>query len=49
MGKGKSGKIRASHILVEKHSKAVELIRKIVEDGEDFLFVGTKKQAKENC
>ena len=36
MGKGKSGKIRASHILVEKHNKAVELIRKIVEDGDDF-------------
>jgi parvulin-like peptidyl-prolyl isomerase len=39
MGKGKSGKIRASHILVEKHSKAVELIRKIVEDGDDFAKI----------
>jgi parvulin-like peptidyl-prolyl isomerase len=39
MGKGKSGKIRASHILVEKHGKAVELIRKIVEDGEDFAKI----------
>jgi parvulin-like peptidyl-prolyl isomerase len=39
MGKGKSGKIRASHILVEKHSKAVELIRKIIEDGDDFAKI----------
>jgi len=37
MGKGKSkaGKIRASHILVEKHSQALEIIRKISE-GADF-------------
>jgi len=34
-GKGKAGKVRASHILVDKHSKAVEIIRKIAE-GEDF-------------
>ncbi|MCK4483511.1 MAG: peptidylprolyl isomerase [Candidatus Thorarchaeota archaeon] len=35
MGKGKAGKVKASHILVDKHSKAVEIIRKIAE-GEDF-------------
>ena len=37
MGKGKSkaGKVRASHILVEKHSQALEVIRKIAE-GADF-------------
>ncbi len=28
--------MRASHILVDKHSQAVELIRKITVDGEDF-------------
>jgi parvulin-like peptidyl-prolyl isomerase len=39
LGKGKKGKIRASHILVEKHGKAVELIRKIIEDGEDFAKI----------
>ncbi len=39
MGKKKKasgGKMRASHILVEKHSQAVELIRRITEEGEDF-------------
>ena len=40
MAKGKPGKVRASHILVEKHSKALEIISKIKE-GEDF-----KKMAK---
>ena len=35
MGKGKAGKVKASHILVDKHSNAVEIIRKIAE-GEDF-------------
>ncbi|MEE9353674.1 MAG: peptidylprolyl isomerase [Candidatus Thorarchaeota archaeon] len=34
-GKGKAGKVRASHILVDKHSKAAEIARKIAE-GEDF-------------
>jgi len=34
-GKGKAGKARASHILVDKHNSAVEIIRKIAE-GEDF-------------
>ena len=35
MGKGKAGKIRASHILVEKHSQALALISRINE-GDDF-------------
>ena len=36
MGKGgKAGKIRASHILVKKHSQALEIISRIRE-GEDF-------------
>ncbi|MHA2377866.1 MAG: peptidylprolyl isomerase [Candidatus Thorarchaeota archaeon] len=36
MGKGgKAGKVRASHILVEKHGKALEIIGRIRE-GEDF-------------
>lgn len=35
MSKGKGGKVRASHILVDKHSKALEIISKIRE-GEDF-------------
>lgn len=35
MGKGKAGKVRASHILVDKHSQALEIIRKI-QEGEDF-------------
>ncbi len=34
--KGKGGKMRASHILVDKHSKAVELIQRITEEGDDF-------------
>lgn len=33
--KGKGGKIRVSHILVEKHSQALEIIQKI-SDGADF-------------
>ncbi len=35
MAKGKAGKVRVSHILVEKHSRALEIISKIRE-GEDF-------------
>ncbi|MFW9927691.1 MAG: peptidylprolyl isomerase [Candidatus Thorarchaeota archaeon] len=35
MAKGKAGKVRASHILVDKHSQALALISKIRE-GEDF-------------
>jgi parvulin-like peptidyl-prolyl isomerase len=35
MAKGKAGKVRASHILVDKHSQALALINKIVE-GADF-------------
>ena len=35
MAKGKAGKIRASHILVDKHSQALVLISKIAE-GADF-------------
>lgn len=35
MSKGKGGKIRASHILVDKHSQALALITRIAE-GEDF-------------
>ncbi len=35
MAKGKAGKIRASHILVDKHSQALALISRIAE-GEDF-------------
>jgi peptidyl-prolyl cis-trans isomerase C len=35
MAKGKVGKVRASHILVDKHSQALALISKIAE-GEDF-------------
>ncbi|MEM4735097.1 MAG: peptidylprolyl isomerase [Candidatus Thorarchaeota archaeon] len=31
----KGGKVRASHILVEKHSQALEIVRKIKE-GADF-------------
>jgi len=38
MGKGKGGKVRASHILVEKHSQALALISKIRE-GVDFKSV----------
>ena len=35
MAKGKAGKVRASHILVDKHSKALEIISQIRE-GLDF-------------
>jgi len=35
MAKGKAGKVRVSHILVDKHSKALEIISKIAE-GSDF-------------
>ncbi len=35
MAKGKPGQVRASHILVDKHSKALEIISKIKE-GADF-------------
>ncbi|MGQ4912452.1 MAG: peptidylprolyl isomerase [Candidatus Thorarchaeota archaeon] len=35
MGKSKSGKVRASHILVDKHSQALQIISKI-QEGEDF-------------
>lgn len=38
MAKGKSGQIRASHILVEKHSQALALITRIAE-GEDFAKI----------
>jgi len=38
MAKGKAGKVRASHILVDKHSQALALITKIAE-GEDFAKV----------
>jgi len=38
MAKGKPGQVRASHILVDKHSQALALISKIRE-GEDFAKV----------
>ncbi len=38
MAKGKAGKVRASHILIDKHSQALALISKIAE-GEDFRNV----------
>ena len=38
MAKGKAGKVRASHILVDKHSQAQALISKISEGG-DFKKV----------
>ncbi|TFG34135.1 peptidylprolyl isomerase [Candidatus Thorarchaeota archaeon] len=38
MSKGKAGKARASHILVEKHSQALALISRIAE-GEDFAKI----------
>ena len=41
MAKGKPGKVRTSHILVDKYSKALEIISKIAE-GAPF-----KKMAKE--
>ncbi|MHA1907116.1 MAG: peptidylprolyl isomerase [Candidatus Thorarchaeota archaeon] len=34
-GKGKAGKVRVSHILVDKHSKALEIIERI-KKGQDF-------------
>ncbi|MGY5870645.1 MAG: peptidylprolyl isomerase [Candidatus Thorarchaeota archaeon] len=41
MAKGKAGKVRASHILVDKHSQAQALISKIAE-GEDFKMVARR-------
>lgn len=41
MAKGKAGKVRASHILVDKHSQALALISKIAE-GEDFKKVAQR-------
>jgi len=41
MAKGKAGKVRTSHILVDKHSQALALVSRISE-GEDF-----KKIAKD--
>ena len=38
MAKGKAGKVRASHILVDKHSQALALISRIKE-GDDFKAV----------
>ncbi len=37
--KGKDGQVRASHILVNKHSQAADLIRRITVDGEDFAKI----------
>ncbi len=45
MGKGKAGKIRASHILVDKHSQAVNLLSRIRE-GDDFKNVARQHS---NC
>ena len=45
MSKGKAGKVRASHILVDKHSQAQALISKISE-GEDFKKVA---QSHSSC
>lgn len=45
MAKGKAGKVRASHILVDKHSQAQALISKIAE-GEDFKKVA---QSHSSC
>lgn len=41
MAKGKAGKVRASHILVEKHSKALQIISEIRE-GLDFKEAASK-------
>ena len=41
MAKGKAGKVRASHILVDKHSQAQALTSKIAE-GEDFKMIAQK-------
>ncbi len=38
MAKGKAGKVRASHILVDKHSQALALISRIKE-GDDFASI----------
>lgn len=38
MSKGNTGKVRVSHILVEKHSQALSLITRIKE-GEDFAKI----------
>ncbi|MGD9395166.1 MAG: peptidylprolyl isomerase [Candidatus Thorarchaeota archaeon] len=38
MAKGKAGKVRASHILVDKHSQALALISRIRE-GDDFRSI----------
>lgn len=38
MAKGKPGQVRASHILLEKHSQALALIARIRE-GEDFAKI----------
>ena len=38
MAKGKPGQVRASHILVDKHSQAQALISRIAE-GEDFAKI----------
>ncbi|TFH07403.1 MAG: peptidylprolyl isomerase PrsA, partial [Candidatus Thorarchaeota archaeon] len=38
MSKGKPGKVRTSHILVDKHSQAQALISRINE-GEDFAKI----------
>ncbi len=45
MAKGKPGQVRASHILVDKHSQALALISKIAE-GEDF---GTVAKRHSSC
>ncbi|MFW9793366.1 MAG: peptidylprolyl isomerase [Candidatus Thorarchaeota archaeon] len=45
MAKGKAGKVRASHILVDKHSQALALINEIRE-GEDFKNVARQHS---NC
>jgi peptidyl-prolyl cis-trans isomerase C len=45
MAKGKPGQVRASHILVDKHSQALALISKIAE-GEDF---GTVARQHSSC
>jgi parvulin-like peptidyl-prolyl isomerase len=36
MSKGKPGEIRVSHILVEKQSQALEILRKITQESADF-------------
>lgn len=41
MAKGKAGQVRTSHILVEKHSKALEIISNIRE-GADFKEMAAK-------